>query len=56
MGDERRVQCPECGGSGIAVEYVGLDMRPVEAECWKCGGIGSLARPTPPYEGGHGDG
>lgn len=35
-------QCPFCKGRGTEVDYVGLEMRPVEIECCHCKGNGTI--------------
>ena len=40
VSDEK---CPECRGTGTVADYVGLEMRCVEAECGHCNGKGIIA-------------
>lgn len=32
--------CPECDGTGLITDYIGLEMKPVGVECDKCHGSG----------------
>lgn len=44
---KRREPCPECKGKGTAADYVGLEMRCVEAECPRCEGKGTIPNTVP---------